>query len=74
MKTATGAVQMAALRARTHYLRRPVSAVIDSAMGRNGGNSRGGARIVVHEDEAKLLYKKTARPGVDSETGCGSGD
>jgi hypothetical protein len=29
--------------------------VIDSAMGRNGGNSRGGARIDVHEDTAKLL-------------------
>jgi ankyrin repeat protein len=28
---------------------------IDSAMGRNGGNSRGGARIDVHEDTAKLL-------------------
>jgi hypothetical protein len=29
--------------------------VIDSAMGRNGGKSRGGARIDVHEDTAKLL-------------------
>jgi ankyrin repeat protein len=29
--------------------------VIDSAMGRNGGNSRQGARIDVHEDTAKLL-------------------
>lgn len=29
--------------------------VIDSAMGRNGGNSRGGARIDVHEDTARLL-------------------
>ena len=29
--------------------------VIDSAMGRNGGNSRGGARIDVHGDTAKLL-------------------
>jgi ankyrin repeat protein len=28
---------------------------IDSAMGRNGGNSRGGQRIDVHEDTAKLL-------------------
>lgn len=28
---------------------------VDSAMGRNGGNSRGGARIDVHEDTAKLL-------------------
>jgi hypothetical protein len=24
-------------------------------MGRNGGNSRGGARVDVHEDTAKLL-------------------
>jgi uncharacterized protein len=29
--------------------------VIDSAMGRNGGNSRGAARVDVHEDTAKLL-------------------
>ena len=29
--------------------------VIDSALGRNGGNSRGGARVDVHEDTAKLL-------------------
>jgi ankyrin repeat protein len=29
--------------------------VIDSAMGRNGGNSRGSARVDVHEDTAKLL-------------------
>jgi hypothetical protein len=29
--------------------------VIDSAMGRNGGNSRGGARIDAHEDTAKPL-------------------
>jgi hypothetical protein len=29
--------------------------VIDSAMGRNGGNSRAQARIDVHEDTAKLL-------------------
>ena len=38
--------------------------VIDSAMGRNGGNSRGGARIDVHEDTAKLLedlMKKAAK-------------
>jgi ankyrin repeat protein len=28
---------------------------IDSAMGRNGGNSRGGQRIDVHEDTARLL-------------------
>jgi hypothetical protein len=29
--------------------------VVDSAMGRNGGDSCGGARIDVHEDTAKLL-------------------
>ena len=29
--------------------------LLNSAMGRNGGNSRGGARIDVHEDTAKLL-------------------
>jgi hypothetical protein len=29
--------------------------MIDSAMGRNGGNSRGGARIDVHGFTAKLL-------------------
>lgn len=37
---------------------------IDSAMGRNGGNSRGGARVDVHEDTAKLLedlMKKAAK-------------
>jgi hypothetical protein len=28
--------------------------VMDSAMGRNGGNSRSGPRIDVHEDTAKL--------------------
>jgi ankyrin repeat protein len=31
--------------------------VVDSAMGRNGGNSRGGARIDVHKDTADLLIK-----------------
>jgi hypothetical protein len=30
---------------------------IDSAMGRAGGNSRGGQRIDVHEDTAELLRK-----------------
>ena len=30
---------------------------IDSAMGRAGGNSRGGQRIDVHEDTAALLKK-----------------
>jgi ankyrin repeat protein len=34
---------------------------IDSAMGRNGGNSRGGARIDVHEDTAKLLEELIRR-------------
>ena len=36
--------------------------VVDSAMGRNGGNSRGGARIDVHKDTAELLVKLGA-PG-----------
>jgi ankyrin repeat protein len=35
--------------------KRGVKTVIDSAMGRNGGNSRGGARVDIHEDTAKLL-------------------
>jgi ankyrin repeat protein len=30
---------------------------IDSAMGRNGGNSRGGQRVDVHQDTAELLAK-----------------
>ena len=33
---------------------------VDSAMGRAGGNSRGGARIDVHEDTAALLKKLIA--------------
>ena len=33
---------------------------VDSAMGRAGGNSRGGARIDVHEDTAELLKKLIA--------------
>ena len=33
---------------------------VDSAMGRAGGNSRGGARIDVHEDTAALLKKLVA--------------
>ena len=37
--------------------------VIDSAMGRNGGNSRGGARIDVHEDTAKLLEDLMKKAG-----------
>ncbi len=31
--------------------------LVDSAMGRAGGNSRGGQRIDVHEDTAALLMK-----------------
>ena len=31
--------------------------VVDSALGKNGGNSRGGARIDVHQDTADLLIK-----------------
>ena len=34
---------------------------IDSAMGRAGGNSRGGARIDVHEDTAALLKQLASR-------------
>ena len=34
---------------------------VDSAMGRAGGNSRGGARIDVHEDTAALLKKLIAQ-------------
>jgi ankyrin repeat protein len=34
---------------------------IDSALGRAGGNSRGGQRIDVHEDTAALLKKLAAR-------------
>jgi ankyrin repeat protein len=37
---------------------------IDNAMGRNGGNSRGGARIDVHKDTAELLEKLGAIPVV----------
>ena len=37
---------------------------IDSAMGRNGGNSRGGARIDVHKDTEELLVKLGATPVV----------
>lgn len=35
---------------------------VDSAMGRAGGNSRGGQRIDVHEDTAALLKKLGATP------------
>jgi ankyrin repeat protein len=37
--------------------------VVDSAMGRNGGNSRGGSRIDVHQDTADLLIKLGAPAG-----------
>ncbi len=35
---------------------------VDSALGRAGGNSRGGQRIDVHEDTAELLKTLAARP------------
>ena len=35
---------------------------VDSALGKAGGNSRGGARIDVHEDTAALLRKLAANP------------
>jgi ankyrin repeat protein len=35
---------------------------VDSALGKAGGNSRGGARIDVHEDTAALLKKLAASP------------
>ncbi len=35
---------------------------IDNAMGRNGGNSRAGARVDVHQDTADLLVKLGATP------------
>jgi ankyrin repeat protein len=37
--------------------------VVDSAMGRNGGKSRGGSRIDVHQDTADLLIKLGAPAG-----------
>lgn len=37
--------------------------VVDSAMGRAGGNSRGGQRIDVHEDTAAMLIKLGAPAG-----------
>jgi uncharacterized protein len=40
-------------------------APIDSAMGRAGGNSRGGQRIDVHRDTAELLKKLGANAPVD---------
>jgi ankyrin repeat protein len=36
---------------------------VDSALGKAGGNSRGGQRIDVHEDTAALLRKLMAAPG-----------
>ena len=35
---------------------------VDSAMGKAGGNSRGGQRIDIHEDTAALLKKLMASP------------
>ncbi len=40
--------------------------VVDAAMGRAGGNSRGGQRIDVHEDTAALLIKLGAPGGKDA--------
>jgi ankyrin len=37
---------------------------IDSAMGRAGGNSRGGQRVDIHEDTAELLKQLGARGGL----------
>ncbi len=37
--------------------------VVDAAMGRAGGNSRGGQRIDVHEDTAAMLIKLGAPAG-----------
>jgi uncharacterized protein len=39
---------------------------IDSAMGKAGGNSRGGQRIDIHEDTAKLLRELTARAATNA--------
>jgi uncharacterized protein len=39
---------------------------IDSAMGRAGGNSRGGQRIDVHQDTAELLKKLGATASIDA--------
>jgi ankyrin repeat protein len=36
---------------------------VDSALGKAGGNSRGGARIDAHEDTAALLRKLATQPG-----------
>jgi len=41
---------------------------VDSAMGRAGGNSRGGQRIDVHKDTAELLKKLGASAAVDVTT------
>jgi hypothetical protein len=37
---------------------------VDSALGKAGGNSRGGNRIDVHQDTAALLRKLMAAKGV----------
>ena len=42
--------------------------VVDSAMGRAGGNSRGGQRIDVHEDTAAMLIKLGAPAGKGATT------
>jgi ankyrin repeat protein len=36
--------------------------VVDAALGKAGGNSRGGQRIDVHDDTAALLKRLIARP------------
>jgi ankyrin repeat protein len=37
---------------------------VDSALGKAGGNSRGGNRIDVHQDTAELLRKMMAEAGI----------
>jgi hypothetical protein len=39
---------------------------IDSAMGRAGGNSRGGQRVDVHQDTAELLKKLGATASIEA--------
>jgi hypothetical protein len=41
--------------------------VVDSALGKAGGNSRGGQRIDVHEDTAALLGELTASRATSSK-------
>jgi len=43
---------------------------VDSALGKNGGNSRGGARIDVHQDTADLLIKLGAPPSTPAAGGA----